>query len=379
MEHLLFVGSVHALFTTLFLMTKRARSLNDTVLAVWMVFIALPLISGAAVQTWPDLHIPVLRADLIYPLTYGPFMWLYVGTLTGNVVRITRRHLAHFLPFVAVSLIQLVSGWAPSPPNPEMATFSTSIRIIGSVNLTLLLAYTVAVFLRLRRHDRLIAEHFSNLPSYVTLSWLRRMTVAITAVFLLLFLAAALSLPVLMELHLYALVASVLGLSFFGLRQDRVFINTEAPDGNANEPVMVSDEESGAAQPTSTNARYDRSGLTSERADTIARKLDTFMRNERPYLDADLTIEALSKRMAVPRHHLTEVISKRHQKNFYLFVNEYRIQAVQQAMKSPSQQDQTLLDIAYACGFNSKSPFNTAFKTLTGMTPSQYRRKLAVL
>lgn len=378
MEHLLFVGSVHALFTALFLLTKRARSLNDTILAVWMVFIALPLISGAAVETRPDVHIPVLRADLIYPLTYGPFMWLYVRSLTGDVVRITPRHLAHFLPFVAVSFIQLATGWAPPPPNPEMITFSTAIRIIGTVNLTLLLAYTVAVFMRLRRHDRLIAEHFSNLPSYVTLSWLRRMTVAITAVFLVLFLAAALSLPVLMELHLYALVASVLGLSFFGLRQGRVLINAEASDDSVNEPIMVSGEEPETPQPASTNPRYDRSGLTLERADAIAGKLDAFMQNERPYLDADLTIEALSKRMAVPRHHLTEVISKRHQKNFYLFVNEYRIQAVQQAMKSPSQQDRTLLDIAYSCGFNSKSPFNTAFKALTGMTPSQYRRRLAV-
>jgi hypothetical protein len=60
MDHLLFIGSVHTLFTAVFLITKRARSLNDTVLAVWMVFITLPLISGASVQTWPDIHIPIL-------------------------------------------------------------------------------------------------------------------------------------------------------------------------------------------------------------------------------------------------------------------------------------------------------------------------------
>lgn len=101
------------------------------------------------------------------------------------------------------------------------------------------------------------------------------------------------------------------------------------------------------------------------------------MRSDRPYLDPDLTIETVARRIGVPRHHLTEVINERHEKNFYLFVNQYRIEEAQQALKDPSQAGRTVLDIAYASGFNSKSPFNSAFKKLTGMTPSQYRRELS--
>ena len=367
MEHLLVVGSVHALFTAIFLITKRARTLNDLVLAAWMLFTALPLIAGATAQAWPDQHIPILRADLIYPLTYGPFMWLYVGTLTGDVTQISRRHLLHFLPFASLSLVQLLTGWAPAPPNPELASFGTAIRVIGAVNLAVLLGYTGAVFWRLARHDHEVLAHFSDLPNHVTLAWLRWMTAGITGVFLLMFLAALLSMPDLLPVHLMALVAFILLLSFFGLRQDRVFAATDRTEDNALSPDATAANKS--------KPRYDRSGLTPDRAKVIADRLETFMRAKQPYLDADLTIEALAKRMAVPRHHLTEVISEHHKKNFYLFVNEFRIQAVKQALMDPTRSAETLLDIAYASGFNSKSPFNTAFKQLTGVTPSQYRRQ----
>ncbi|MCG3268558.1 AraC family transcriptional regulator [Yoonia sp. I 8.24] len=369
MEHLLFVGSVQALFTTFFLLNKRTKSLNDTILAVWMVLMALPLVSGAVMQLWPEIKVPLLRANLVYPLTYGPFMWLYVGSLTGDVTRITSRNLVHFAPFFAVSVVQIITGWAPVPPNPEVATFSTSIRVVGAINLGILLAYSIAIFRRLDRHANAVVGHYSNLPNHITLGWLRAMTAGVTGVFLLLFLAAFLSQPNLMDLHLFALIAAILGLSFFGLQQDRVFDADAPTDDTAPAPDTQ--------ELVSTKPRYDRSGLSPERADVIAQRLDTFMQSQRPYLDANLTIETLSKRMAVPRHHLTEVISARYEKNFYLFVNEYRIQAAQQAMKDPAQAENTVLDIAYASGFNSKSPFNTAFKKLTGMTPSQYRRDLA--
>lgn len=186
-------------------------------------------------------------------------------------------------------------------------------------------------------------------------------------------------------------------LSFFGLRQTRVFAresdlvmgsdarqveascsgsasSPEPLDFPEPEPVAKREDEYDEIR---AKGRYRRSGLTEERADVISTRLETFMREERPYLDAELTIERLAKRMAVPRHHLTQVISERHGKNFYLFVNEYRIQCVKQALKAPETQGATLLEVAYASGFNSKSTFNTAFKRLTGMTPSQYRRQMS--
>ncbi|SNS16734.1 helix-turn-helix domain-containing protein [Tropicimonas sediminicola] len=386
MEELIYIGAVHASFTAIFLATKRERTLNDTVLALWMVFMALPLLSGIAAQRLEGVSIPLLTSNLIYPLTYGPFLWLYVETLTGDVGRIRRGHLLHFLPFAAVSAVQLLFGWKPAMPNPDAAAFGTTVRSIGAVNLLLLLVYTGAVVRRLRQHGREVVDHFSELSSRITLVWLYWITLGVFCVFLLLFLGSALSLPALLDVHIATLVALILVLSFFGLRQTQVFdrqpeaasVPEDTQKRSRRRPTTVAPEPAEPRADTSedpASPRYSRSGLTEERAETIARRLDAYMRAGQPYMDAELTIEKLAKRMAVPRHHLTQVISERYGKNFYLFVNEYRIETVKQTLRAPEAADRTLLEIAYDCGFNSKSTFNTAFKRLTGMTPSQYREQ----
>ncbi|WP_162930122.1 AraC family transcriptional regulator [Pseudophaeobacter sp. EL27] len=378
MEYLFVVGVVQALFTTVFLASKPKRALSDLVLAAWMIFIALPMIDILAMHLWPDLHVPILQSDLIYPLTYGPFMWLYVRAVTGAISRISRQDLMHFLPFSLVSLVQIVTGLAPPLPNPDHMVFDTSTRLVGAVNLVLILSYSWAVAQRLSQHGLKVNQHFSNLPNRVTLKWLFWLIAGFSAVSLLLFLGSLLSLPAVLHVHLPAKIAILFGLSFYGLRQNQVFDHKQEPSAqdrsDPQDPEPILTEPQGGSE--DSKKRYSRSGLTEERAERILTRLEAYMKTARPYLSADLTITDLAKQMSVPRHHLTEVISTRHEKSFYIFVNEYRIAAIKQAMESPENANATLLELAYASGFNSKSPFNAAFKQLTGMTPSQYRRQL---
>lgn len=351
-----------------------------------MLFIALPMVGGVMIRMWPDLYIPILRSDLIYPLTYGPFMWLYVRALTGEINALSKHELIHFVPFVAVSLFQFLTGWAPAPPSPEVTGFDSATRIVGAANLIIMLCYFAAIIHRLGQHGKAVVQHFSHLPNRVTLLWLYGLTAAVSAVSLLLFLASLLSFPALLQAHLPAQIAIILTMSFFGLRQTQVFDRQheqESLDAQPlrvaaqNQPVQVLAEPAESQPSLDVKDRYSRSGLSDERAERIYRKLEAYMESEKPYLSAELTIADLAEQMSVSRHHLTEVISTRYNKNFYVFINDYRIEAVKQAMQSPGQADMTLLDLAYAYGFNSKTPFNTAFKRQTGMTPSQYRDQLS--
>lgn len=378
MEYLFVVGVVQALFTTVFLASKPKRALSDLVLAAWMIFIALPMIDILAMRLWPDMHVPILQSNLIYPLTYGPFMWLYVRAVTGAISRVSQQDLLHFLPFALVSLVQIVTGLAPPLPNPDHMVFDTSTRLVGAVNLVVILSYSWAVAQRLWQHGLKVNQHFSNLPNRVTLKWLFWLIAGFSIVSLLLFLGSLLSLPAVLHVHLPAKIAILFGLSFYGLRQNQVFDHKQEPsaqdrsDPRDPEPILAEPQDGSE----DSKKRYSRSGLTEERAERILTRLEAYMKTARPYLSADLTITDPAKQMSVPRHHLTEVISTRHEKSFYIFVNEYRIAAIKLAMESPENANVMLLELAYASGFNSKSPFNAAFKQLTGMTPSQYRRQL---
>jgi len=76
--------------------------------------------------------------------------------------------------------------------------------------------------------------------------------------------------------------------------------------------------------------------------------------------------------LQISTNHLSQVINENLDKNFFDFVNGYRVEMVKQKMKDPSNKNYTLLSLAYDCGFNSKSSFNAIFKKYTGSTPSQY-------
>jgi AraC-like DNA-binding protein len=55
-------------------------------------------------------------------------------------------------------------------------------------------------------------------------------------------------------------------------------------------------------------------------------------------------------------------------------INSYRVNEAKALLINEPQD--TILDIAYAAGFNSKASFNRIFKKVTGMTPSEYRLKM---
>jgi AraC-like DNA-binding protein len=100
------------------------------------------------------------------------------------------------------------------------------------------------------------------------------------------------------------------------------------------------------------------------------------MDEEKPYINGDLTIADLSRRTGIPRHYITEVLNEKHGRNFFSFVNEYRVGRSSAGLSDPRYQHYTILAIAFDSGFNSKSTFNTFFKAYTGKTPSDFRQDL---
>ncbi|HNW26957.1 MAG TPA: AraC family transcriptional regulator [Spirochaetota bacterium] len=121
--------------------------------------------------------------------------------------------------------------------------------------------------------------------------------------------------------------------------------------------------------------KYDRSGLKESNAEEYAVMLNGFMRDKKPYLDPELRIEDVARALQIKRHHLTQIINEKYNKNFFMYVNEFRIRDAQKMMADEKYRDTTVLRIAYDTGFNSKATFNRMFKAVTGMTPTEYRKR----
>jgi AraC-like DNA-binding protein len=120
--------------------------------------------------------------------------------------------------------------------------------------------------------------------------------------------------------------------------------------------------------------KYRNSPLNEKEKQMIYDRLIDYFEKQQVYQDSSLTLPKLAKSLGVASWYLSQVINEKFGRNFYEFVNSYRIKdsmhRLQQANKS-----QNILQIAYEVGFNSKSAFNLAFKKYTGKTPACYKQQ----
>lgn len=120
--------------------------------------------------------------------------------------------------------------------------------------------------------------------------------------------------------------------------------------------------------------KYGNSSLTGPDAAAMLQKLQQLMQTEKPHLDSNLTLPELAARLSLSTHHLSQLLNEQLGKNFFDFVNEYRIAEMKEKLHDPALAHLKIEELAYQCGFNSKSVFNAAFKKATGKTPSGFRK-----
>ncbi len=107
-------------------------------------------------------------------------------------------------------------------------------------------------------------------------------------------------------------------------------------------------------------------------------QLTRLMDSEQPHLDAELTLGKLAERLKIKPKDLTVVLNHGLKKNFYDFINEYRVNSAREKLTDPACHHLTILAIAYDSGFNSKSTFNAIFKKHVLMTPNQYKKQFSL-
>lgn len=113
-----------------------------------------------------------------------------------------------------------------------------------------------------------------------------------------------------------------------------------------------------------------------EPADTgLALRLDQAMA-DKLYRLPNLTISQLADRLRAPEHQLRRLINKQlGYRNFSGFLNSYRLADAQEILASPERSRDQVLLIAMDLGYGSIAPFNRAFKSATGLTPTEYRKQ----
>lgn len=369
MNEILYIGITQSFFAGLMIATKRNPQPADRILSAWLFLISIEM--GFALVN--ETVIPLYEFVFI-PFTYGPLLYIYVKFLTIENVKFRWYYWLHFLPFIAVFTSAIVFHGRPVIKldnffsNDPFLSFRLIYGLSFYISIT---TYSIIAFVLIRRHQRNVKDLFSYTSARITLSWLKVISISFYVTYVLVFIIGVYVIfkkelpydPTLVSY--FGLTFFAFAFSFYGIKQPGIF-NELYAERRAVSKKAVSKE---------TNARYERSGLKEDDAEKYLNRLIKYMETKKPYLDIDLTIQDVAESLNIPRHYLTQVINERLNKNFYQFINEYRVEEVKRLLDNGDYKKYTLTTIAFEAGFNSKSSFNSAFKEIAGMTPSEYREK----
>ncbi len=150
--------------------------------------------------------------------------------------------------------------------------------------------------------------------------------------------------------------------SFFHIS---LFLPTFALSTNINSKDMV--------ETTKTMGGY-ASLIKADRADELYLQIVEKLVKDKIYKDPDYTAKQLADELKTNSRYISAVIRSRFKTNFSQLMNEYRVRLAASMLERRSLLSKTVDEIGEVSGFSNKQSYYTAFKKLTGTTPSSYRK-----
>jgi AraC-like DNA-binding protein len=354
---LLFIGGAQGLLLSVALASvRRGNRTANRILAVLLIFFSVMILFHAIGHFHPHPQASDKHRWLFHAFFFviAPLLFFYSKALTKYAFRLRLRDSLHFVPSFVALIVVLLSG--DIPHSGEFSAFIDKV-ILACISLQML-AYLIRMHFILRDHTKNIQNIYSSLEK-INLRWLRFFVISQSIIWPCAFF---------IDTHkhnsyeigfiwlLVSIFMCIIG--YFGIRQPEIF------SGELQEeqlPAQIGKK------------KYEKSALSPEQAEAILQRLQTFMQSSKPYVIPTLTLAALSKQMNVSTHHLSQIINERLNKNFFEFINYFRVKEAKRLLKDPGNQHLTLAAIGFEAGFNSVSSFNSIFKKTTSFTPSQYR------
>jgi AraC-like DNA-binding protein len=353
------IGAAQAALLALALWRQTANPQANRVLAAWLAIAGADLAIKSLYLAVPGpVQLAAFRFVALLPFLYGSLFYLYVRALTtgrGFAMRDTA-HLAGYLLVLAMTLPLFIvgperttalfagwsaDGWPPRWFDPFLFSYS--------------LSYVIAALVRVHRYRRRLRQQRSD-ADRLSLRWVETLALGQILIWCIAVAATTIRIPGVDYYLIYGAVAAwVCVVGWFSLGQ----------------PPVIENGQSGPDDAEQADARDD-----DQRFPAVEARLSQLMAHDALYREPALTIGQLARRSGYPEYLVSAVINQRLGGNFWEYINRHRVEAARTCLADP-EDGRTILDIAYACGFTSKSTFNAAFKRQVGQTPSAYRRQPA--
>ena len=294
-----------------------------------------------------------------FVLLYGPSVLFFALSATDPPFRWSMRKWIHLVPFLVAEVVTVGLYQSLSTQDQQSIITNASLMdppvYVSAIQLAVIahfLAYTLYARRILLQHEEKLKQHYSTRA----VSWAKSIFHYLIGLLAISFAATLMLQAGHPELYLVAVLVIVTStgiVAFYALIQA------------LDQPPRLA-----ATQKTSEYS------LPADDVEQLSLKIRDYFANQRGYTNPDLTIGDLAEQLAEPVRDVSHVVNHHLARNFYDLVNGYRVQAAERVFTTEPASAATITDVMYQVGFNSKSSFNTQFKQKTGLTPSEYRRKV---
>ena len=106
--------------------------------------------------------------------------------------------------------------------------------------------------------------------------------------------------------------------------------------------------------------------------DELLIRFEAIMDNEKPYLDSNLSLSTLAKKLQTNQTYISQLINNNYNINYHEYINNKRVAEACEKFMGSHKTNLTIDHIISQAGFKSKSTFYTAFRKYTGVSPAMF-------
>ena len=280
-----------------------------------------------------------------FGLIYGPLYYVYSKSLIIESSRI-EKFVLHFTPAFTALLLIILFG-------DQLMRNSILVSVLVILHFTAYLFMSLRLIYRYRKQLKNSSSSFYR----ISLFWLEIVIyIQLLTIVVLLFKSYF---HTILNTDFFILIIYLLTLIlihcfyYLGLKQVRLFKGFKEELKNEIIPKGYS--------------------ISNEVYADYVQRINTYIKDEKPYLEFDIALQDFSEKLSISPRNLSYVINNEFKKNYYGFINHYRLEVAKQSLIDSNR---PIKEIMYDSGFSNKATFYSIFKKSTGVTPVQFRKNI---
>jgi len=377
-DFVMIVGIVIISLLCLSIMRKEKKEMAHRILLVLLFLVFFRIVGGYGVLhkikgIWLVAYL--LTESMSYLM--GPLFYLYIKSLYQQEDSFLKKHWFHFIPFLLDFVVLTI---------PVFITFvigKPTFQYLENMNDTMFpyydwlfqglftFTYIFIAYRLFKKYQDALKLNFSNLSRF-DLNWVKYLLIGAliisgvdiaTSVYELLYGEMEFNAGFVSAI---LMVLLVIFLGYYGSNQSRIllpdFIIKEATQPEVKIELGVKS--------------HHLSNTSQEEIEKLQVRLLAILKEDKPYLDEDLTLGTLAEMIPTTDKKLSALLNHYLDISFYDLINQYRVEEVKAKMADENFENYTLLALAFDSGFKSKTSFNRIFKKITGYSPSAYKKQI---